>query len=301
MTPEKLKINLIKLKSEIARKPLVYTSDHAMSVNESFKKYTRTSTINLILSLSEFLYERNWPFPAYILEIKPSYIKIIISSSVFILWLIKQKILEFFINKKTTIQKEKIQYFIDRFMCNLFYLCKKEIFSKWRSNPIFVKKHYIIDNIYFNYKSKYWYSCIISTMPLLDFLCRNYLSTNRLEHDITQVISMFRKSGILAKHVKPGHIAWKVAEEERKNIKEATEKDLRLVGIYLGSFLDFADIYYAYYRKETPSLVNNINRHAIIHGSDLDIWNKENATRILIFLDLMLYLEPALRILLKED
>ncbi|MGB5063313.1 MAG: hypothetical protein WBQ37_06065 [Candidatus Competibacter sp.] len=117
---------------------------------------------------------------------------------------------------------------------------------------------------------------------------------------------MFRKSGILAKHVKPGHIAWKVAEEEsaeeeRENIKEATEKDLRLVGIYLGSFLNFADIYYAYYRKETPSLVNNINRHAIIHGSDLDIWNKENATRILIFLDLMLYLEPALRILLKED
>lgn len=300
MTPEKLKINLIKLKSEIARKPLVYTSDHAMSVNDSFKKYTRTSTINLILSLSEFLYERNWPFPAYILEIKPSYIKIIISSSVFILWLIKQKILEFFINKKTTIQKEKIQYFIDRFMCNLFYLFKKEIFSKWRSNPIFVKKHYIIDNIYFNYKSKYWYSCIISAMPLLDFLCRNYLSTNRLERDITQVISMFRKSGILAKHVKPGHIAWKVAEEEGENIKEATEKDLRLVGIYLGSFLDFADIYYSYYRKETPSLVNNINRHAIIHGSDLDIWNKENATRILIFLDL-LYLEPALRILLKED
>lgn len=83
MTPEKLKTNLIKLKSEIARKPSVYTSDYAISVNESFKKYTRTSTINFILSLSEFLYERNWPFPAYILEIKLSYIKIIISSSVF--------------------------------------------------------------------------------------------------------------------------------------------------------------------------------------------------------------------------
>lgn len=204
-------------------------------------------------------------------------------------------------NKETTIQKEKIQYFIDRFICNLFYLCKKEIFLKWKSNPIFVKKHYIIDNIYFTYKSKYWYSCIISAMPLLDFLCRNYFNTNRLERDITQLISIFRKSGILARNVKPGHIAWEVAKEAGENTKEATEKDLRLVGIYLGSFLDFADIYYDYYRKETPNLVKNINRHAIIHGSDLDIWNKENATRILIFLDLMLCLEPALRILLKED
>lgn len=301
MTPEKLKTNLIKLKSEIARKPSVYTSDYAISVNESFKIYTRTSTINFILSLSEFLYERNWPFPAYILEIKPSYIKIIISSSVFFLWSIKQKFLEFIMNKETTIQKEKIQYFIDRFICNLFYLCKKEIFLKWKSNPIFVKKHYIIDNIYFTYKSKYWYSCIISAMPLLDFLCRNYFNTNRLERDITQLISIFRKSGILARNVKPGHIAWEVAKEAGENTKEATEKDLRLVGIYLGSFLDFADIYYDYYRKETPNLVKNINRHAIIHGSDLDIWNKENATRILIFLDLMLCLEPALRILLKED
>lgn len=299
MTPDKLKANLTKLKSKIARKPLIYTSEHALSINESFKKYTRTRTINLMLTLNELLCLNNWPFPSYILESRPSDIKIMIS----LLMSMKIKQIFFMLMKKNIIQEEKmIQSFIDRFMCILFYLHKKEIFSRWKNNPVFANKEYIIDNIYSNYKSKYWYSCIVSVMPLLDFLCRNYFDTNKLERDITQVISIFRNSGILAEHIKPGYIAWEVAKEEGGgNIQEATEKDLRLVGIYLGSFLDFADIYYAYHRKEISNSVSKINRHAIIHGSDLDIWNRENATRILIFLDLIICLEPALKILLKEN
>ncbi|BAF71776.1 hypothetical protein [Sulfurovum sp. NBC37-1] len=118
---------------------------------------------------------------------------------------------------------------------------------------------------------------------------------------MTFILPMFRKAGIGPRDVMPGHIAWEVAKEKGEDVEKATENDLRLVGIVLGSFLSFANNYYSEYRKDNEPL-GLINRHAIIHGAgNQNIWTKENATRLLLFLDLTLALEPIFEILLNEE
>ena len=58
--------NLRYLSSLIARKPREFTGEWAASAEEAFSLYTRTSTVNLILSWNELLAEYRWPFPAYL-------------------------------------------------------------------------------------------------------------------------------------------------------------------------------------------------------------------------------------------
>jgi hypothetical protein len=60
MTPEKLKANLKKLRSSIARKPVQYEAEYAITIHDSFTKYTNTRTINLLVSVNEILKEVNW-------------------------------------------------------------------------------------------------------------------------------------------------------------------------------------------------------------------------------------------------
>ena len=75
--------------------------------------------------------------------------------------------------------------------------------------------------------------------------------------------TLVNKTGITSKSLKPGYIAWDIANEQPRLTDEATQTDLRLVGIGLGSFLDFASIYYSWYRKNKG--VTELNRHAVIH------------------------------------
>ena len=303
MTPEKLRKNLEKLRNEIARKPSVYTSEYAKTINDSFTKYTRTRSVNLLSSSSEVLFEHKWPFPAYNLGSQRALMELMALSFMSIFKLGCYKYFKLFIGQKTLDEPlvKDLQPFLDKVMCRHFYFCKKKIFLAWKANSIFFNKYYLIDNIHKTYRKGYWYSCIVSALPLLDLVCRKYFKTRKLEKDITTIISIFRSSGVLARDVKPGHIAWEVAKEKGENEEISMERDLRLVGIALGSFLDFADVYYAYYRKTQSSSEGTINRHAIIHCATDDIWTKENATRILIFLDLTLHLEPVFDILLNEN
>ena len=302
MTPEKLKANLQKLKDQIARKPSVYTSEYAKTINESFEKYINTRSLDLIVVINEGFIEFDWPFPVYIQNNKLANRKMyILLIAMLVPKYIKDKIVFW---KPSEAKKEKeLKLLTNRYMCRHFYFCKKEIFSSWKSNPIFSGKHYIIDNIYKTYSKGYWYSCMTSSFPLLDFLCRKYFNTKKLGRDITLIVSMFKKAGITSRDTMPGRVAWEVAKERGEDVQEATEKDLRLVGVALSSFLNFADIYYAYYRNSDFKSTETINRHAIIHGADYqeDIWTKENATKILIFLDLTLSLEPVFNILLNEN
>lgn len=301
MTPEKLKANLQKLKDKIARKPSVYTAEYASTISESFEKYTRTSNLNVIVSLNEILIEFDWPFPNYTLGNKTTQRKAILILIIMMSpEMIKQRIMFWKTNMNGKDEKW-IKKHLDKFMYRHFNLSKKEIFSSWKSNPILSGKHYIIDSIHKTYSKGYWYSCIVSTFPLLDFLCRKYFNAKKFDRDMTYIVSMFQKAEITSRDTMPGHVAWEVAEEKGENVQEATEKDLRLVGVALSSFLNFADIYYAFHRNDDVNSAETINRHAIIHGADnQDIWTRENATKILIFLDLTLSLEPVFDILLNE-
>ena len=50
----------------LARKPQTYTAEWASSIDESFRLYTNTRTINLLQSFDGLLISKGWPFPAYI-------------------------------------------------------------------------------------------------------------------------------------------------------------------------------------------------------------------------------------------
>lgn len=78
------------------------------------------------------------------------------------------------------------------------------------------------------------------------------------------MVSTFNKARITSTRLSPGYIAWDIANEQQRLLDEATQTDLRLVvGIGLGSFLDFVSIYYSWYRKNKG--VTALNRHAVIH------------------------------------
>jgi hypothetical protein len=62
----KLPANLHYLSTLIARKPEECTREWATTVDEAFSLYTRTSTVNLILSWNNILAEMGWPFPSYL-------------------------------------------------------------------------------------------------------------------------------------------------------------------------------------------------------------------------------------------
>ena len=194
---------------------------------------------------------------------------------------------------------QHLQMLSSKFMVLLFRLEKSKIFNYWKKHHLLQNKTNLINDIRKAYDKKLWYACIAASFPLLDLLCRKYFNTNHLTRDITEILKHFKNAGIYSKDVKPGFIAWELAEEKGEESEKATEKDLRLVGIALGSFLDFASIYYSWYRQDKET--HELNRHAIIHCAAQELWTKENATRILIFIDLTLRLEPVFKILLKEN
>ena len=115
------------------------------------------------------------------------------------------------------------------------------------------------------------------------------------------MVRSFKDAGMTPRDLKPGYIAWEIASEKDNPLDKVSQNDLRLIGIGLGSFFDFAEIYYSYVKKDKAT--NELNRHAILHCASVsdDVWTKINATKLLMFIDLTLRLEEPLSILLKED
>lgn len=266
MQPDKLIKNLEVLRKGIARKPGKYEPEYAIKFDDSFNKYTRTSTINLILSFNELLLEYKWPFPAYILEYSSNNWGKAKSYLAFFSVVYFRKINNFLqFKQKSPPPLHDLKNNISDFIALSFLFHEKNIFIGWKSNHNFQGKAYLIDNIRTCYKKGLWYACIVASFPLLDLLCRKYFNSSKLEKDITVMLSTFKAAGITSRDMKPGHIAWDVAKEQGLSADKATLTDLRLVGIGLGSFLDFAGIYYAWYRKDKG--MAELNRHAIIHGA----------------------------------
>lgn len=306
MTPDKLKSNLKKLRWAIARNPSKYTPAFTITVLSSFTKHLKTSEVNLLLAINDVLFEHKWPFPAYLLGSRWAVQKF---SFALLPVALTQKARSFFkierplpVNFQTISTEELNHEFFrgaEKLMFRLFLLHEREVFAYWETNHSLQDKQYLINNIRSCYKKELWYACITSAFPILDFLCRKYVNTNHLDQDIPRLVACFKEAGVLSRNLKSSFITWDASALDEESASEAEQNDLRLVGSLLGSFLDFASIYYTGNRKDEGA--GDINRYAIIHCASPHLWTRENATKVLVFIDLTLRLEPTFKILLKED
>jgi hypothetical protein len=148
-----------------------------------------------------------------------------------------------------------------------------------------------------------WAACISTTVPLLDFAMRAYFQTEKLNVSL-QVLrdAFFNEAKLKPKDLMPGIAIWAghVDPERGNTFAKSLNEDLRLPGIYLSSFFEFADRYYGWYSSADGTPCTALNRHAIMHCSS-EYWTEPNAVRILTFLDLTLRLELVLKVLIRGE
>ena len=134
-------------------------------------------------------------------------------------------------------------------------------------------------------------------LPLLDFLMRDYFHSNDLRDSVGTLVEAFKLAGITSSGLKPGYGVWDSLKKDpdRARVADKIERDLRLPGIYLASFIDFAKRYYSWHTTTSES--KELNRHAVIHG-DMNYCSDVDTTKFLMFFDLTLKLEPVLRIII---
>lgn len=302
--------NLRFLASLIARKPPTFSSEWASTVEEAFSFYTRTRTVNLLLSYSGRLAEANWPFPAY-LDLKK---EISQSATERTLRLLKGERWKFddfralltgesFLSTAVFMglfqSEERRRENISAAMVYFFWRHKKEIFHYWEQSPVLRGKELIIRDIYKTFRKEYWAACLPTTLPLLDHLMREYSQTNDLRVSIQTLSNAFVKAGIFPKDIKPGSAIWHGARNPDQGNTFATslEEDLRLPGVLLSSFVEFANTYYGWYTTKRPDTPTVLNRHAIMHCAS-EYWTAENTVKLLTFFDLTLRLAPVLQIVI---
>lgn len=288
MSPEQLTNNLDTLRMLIARKPTEYTAEYANTVNQSFSKYTNTRTVNLILSISELLRAFDWPVPLYLLSTKHNSFKFVFTASTAIVRVSVNRKAKF---APTQNQLTQTKHDIDSTMTHFFASYQKEIFRSWQQNNVLNQKKIKVNEIKHLYKGGHWHSCMTSTFSLIDHVARRMLNTNNLHKSVNTMSTYFQKAGISLEDLKPGYLTSEI------------NNDLSLVGVALSSFLAITRIYYSHFTESndsnTFSLV--INRHAIMHGADNAKWSKVSATKLLLFLDLLLELETVFLVLFKDS
>lgn len=294
--------NLRYLSTLVARKPDEFTSEWAATPDEAFSLYTRTSTVNLILSMNNVLAEQGWPFPAY-LNLRE---EVDVSNS----WpLTRRKVLRSIITGKRILQAPLLAFALrptpeereqstSAAMTFLFWRHSKTIFQSWRRHHLLKDKEPIVDSINTTYKKRLFAACMPTVLGLLDFILRDYFQTDRLNVSIQTLRNAFERAGVLPKHLKPGSGVWRL-----KNVPETTilfpsiEQDLRLPGVFLSSFVEFGSSYYGWYTTADPNRQAPLNRHAIMHCAS-NYWSLTNAVKLLSFFDLTLRLERVLKIVI---
>ena len=183
-------------------------------------------------------------------------------------------------------------------MVRIFRRHQRRIFGYWLQSRLLQGKKPILKGIQATYQRGIFAACMPTLLPLLDFVMRDYFETNRLDASITTLRDAFDKAGILPKHLKPGYAILDAKKDPgATSLFSTIENDLRLPGVLLSSFVEFGGSYYAYYKTATAPTSPVLNRHAIMHCAT-DCWTAENATKLLIFFDLMLRLERVLRVVI---
>jgi hypothetical protein len=294
----KLPINLRYLSTLIARKPQEFTKEWATTVDESFSLYTRTSTVNLILSWNNILAEMGWPFPSYLNLHKET--KIALDPLLQSRW----KFLRFVFACKQFLRGPQLMYAflftpegIEASMRLLFWRHSKQIFKFWRGHHLLKGKESIVDSIRFTYNKGFFAACLPTLLGLLDFVMRSYFHTDHLNVSLQTLRNAFEKAAILPKHLAPGYGVWNLKKEPESTILfPSVEQDLRLPGVFLSSFVEFGSSYYAFYLRANSDGVI-LNRHAIMHCAT-EYWTPGNAVKLLTFFDLTLRLEKVMKIVI---
>jgi hypothetical protein len=294
----------------IARKPPTYTSEWASTIEQAFKLYTRTSTINLFQISNQLLFELDWPFPAYI-DLKaelediskqydpkrPSWIKRMRRA-----W--KGPSLQLVaLAGSSAHSQDSNSTVIDDGMTYLFWRHHKEVFSRFSTCGVLQPQSHLIDEIQQAYRRSMWASCIMMAVSLVDCVMRSYFKTEELTVSI-QVLrkAFYSEAKLEPKDLMPGSIAPRECffPNGRNTPIKSLNEDLRLPGIYLSSFFEFGNRYYEWYTSASPSCGTALNRHAIMHCAS-NYWTEANAVRILTFLDLTIRLQHPLEILIHGE
>lgn len=298
--PKELVANLEILRGKIARKPVDYIpqNDYPRSIDDSFSRYTRTRHVNFILSLSDVLrLEFGWPFPFFVLSLSQSKYWLLTAALPIMAWVYVRISLKSMLHWSTDeVKKAWFANIVDKSIVKLVQLSSRKLFRQWRSTKMLDAHHQELKEIQEIYVNGYWYSCVAAVFPLLDSVCRELLQTENLTKGVGHINKIFSQANICLESLRPGHGAWDYAEKNGANAQESSNKDLRLVGVALDSFLQFAAIYYGHFTQGQDTSV--LNRHAVLHGARGKIWTKEDATKLLLFLDLMINLVPVFEILL---
>src|SRR6266480_1696328 len=294
--------NLRYLSTLISRKPAEFTRDWAATVDEEFSLYTLTSTVDLILNWNSLLAEQGWPFPAY-LDLREEVD--VAGSWPFSRW----KMIRALIAGRKVLQGPLLMMIIgrqpedreigaSRTMRYLFWRHSQRIFRSWRNHPLLSGKEPIVDAIRSTYSRALFAACLPTALGILDYIMRDYFQTDRLNVSMQALRDAFDKAGILPKHLRPGSGIWDLQREGSSSplLFPSPEHDLRLPGVFLSSFVEFAASCYAWY-KSTEHPAPDLNRHAIMHCAS-NYWTASNTVKLLSFLDLTLRLEKVLRIVI---
>jgi hypothetical protein len=294
----KLPANIKFLASQITRKPSAFTSQWAATVEEAFSRYTRTSTVNFLLSVNDVLADFNWPFPGYVnlrRELAHGKEKAICSEGSMLAVVVEA------VNQvlRGRGQEERARAFLDQAMADLFKRQAESVFQYWREHPLLIPKRPILGDLRRCYEEKLWAACLPTALPLLDLVMRAYFATDKLRVSVQTLWNAFEKAKILPKDLKPGFAVWHGSRDpDSGNAFAVTlEDDLRLPGVFLSSFVEFASRYYSWYKVTSDSPPDKLNRHAVMHCAS-EYWSEVYTTKLLTFLDLTLRLEKPLRILI---
>lgn len=303
ITPQQLVVNLESLRDMIARKPADYIprNDFPMSIGDSFSRYIRTHHVNFILSFSDLLrIEYSWPFPFFVITLCHSKKWQIMTAFPLLAWLYLS------VSYKppgrlgqSAPVNSRIKTNIDQLMVRLVRMSSRPLFQGWLSSSILAEHHQELRELQKVYRKGCWYPTITATFPILDYICRKLLRTENMTKGVGHINKVFSQANISFELLRPGYGAWDYAKSVGADAQELTSNDLRLVGIALESFLQFASVYYGHHDQGQG--VSVLNRHAVLHGGRGKVWTKEDATRALLFLDLMVRLYPIFDILLAPS
>ncbi len=311
-----LPANLTGLADQIARKPTKMDSRWAKSITEAFSLYTRTSTVNLFVAMGDLLRESGWPFPVY-LNLESERKRLLramqfnrpLLYNLFSMMSMDLTVANLSVGRMGESQQQILwrQEYKDKYMSIRFRRASKKVFASWKTSPLLQSKKKIILDLEKAYNGKLWGTCIPSILPLIDYLMREYFQTNDLTSSVDILWQAFKIANIIPEDtshlesgIKPGYGTWEIDSKKSNLIKVAhnEEEDLRLPGVYLTSLVDFARRYYSFHR--TASNPTEVNRHAILHG-DMNYWSVVQTTKVLMFFDLLIQLEPVLRIIIGDS
>ena len=299
-----LPANIKFLASQIARKSAAFTPEWASAVDEAFSLYTRTSTVNLILSLNDALADFNWPFPGYVnlrRELARDRYGALKSRFRFLIDFVTggPNLLASIMVAGFTPDGQKARAFFDASMVQLFQRNAESVFKYWHEHPLLVSRRTVLGDLKRCYHKKLWAACVPTALPLLDLVMRAYFGSDKLGVSVQTLRNAFEKANILPKDLKPGYAVWDGSRDPASgNALVATlEEDLRLPGVLLSSFVEFANTYYGWYAVASPGPSSTLNRHAVMHCAS-EYWSDINTTKLFTFFDLTLRIEKPLRILI---